>query len=245
MILEIKHLTKRFGDKVALHDLNLDISEGEIVGFLGHNGAGKTTTIKQIVTLLPIDEGSISVCGHDVATDALAAKRELAYVPDNPDLYEFMKAIDYLHFIGNVFGCDSETLDANIDDLALRFDIRDDLNTKLSDFSHGMKQKIALIGAFMHKPKLILLDEPFVGLDPKSSFEVKKLMREFCDAGASIFFSTHVLEVAEKLCDRLAIIRRGELVVFDDTDKVLGGHDLEEVFLELEAEGDADAVATH
>lgn len=244
MILEIKHLSKKFGDKVALHDLNLSINEGEIVGFLGHNGAGKTTTIKQIVTLLPIDEGTITVCGHDVKADALAAKRMLAYVPDNPDLYEFMKAIDYLHFVGDVFGCDAHELESNIESYARRLEIFDELNARISEFSHGMKQKIALIGAFIHKPKLILLDEPFVGLDPKSSFELKKMMRELCDEGSSIFFSTHVLEVAEKLCDRLAIIRKGELIRFDNTAAVLGGHDLEEVFLELE-EGESRAVETH
>lgn len=244
MLVEIEHLTKRFGDKVAVDDLSLSIEAGEVVGFLGHNGAGKTTTLKQMVTLLTIDEGRIVVDGHDVAKEPLAAKRAMAYIPDNPDMYDFMTALQYLRFIGDAYGVDPEVQKERIQQLAQRFEIADNLGSTIASLSHGMKQKIALISAFMHRPKLILLDEPFVGLDPKASRTLKELMRESCDAGSSIFFSTHVLEVAEKLCDRLAIIRKGKLIKFGDTHEVIGAESLEEVFFELESEtGDAHVVA--
>ena len=216
-MLTISHLTKTFGGKTAVDDLSLHIAPGEICGFIGHNGAGKTTTIKACCGILTPDSGSIEIAGTSVAQDPIACKKSLAYIPDNPDLYEFLSGIQYLNF-------------------AALFDLTDDLAQPVSGYSHGMKQKLAIISAFLHEPKLIIMDEPFVGLDPTASHLLKELMHEHCQRGGAIFFSTHVLEVAEKLCDRVAIIRRGRLIASGTMDEVKGDQSLEAVFLELEAE---------
>ena len=235
-MLNIEHLTKRYGDKKAVDDLSLHIRPGEIFGFIGHNGAGKTTTLKSAVGILQFDEGSISVCGVSVKDDPLTCKRSLAYIPDNPDLYDFMSGIQFLNFIGDIFAVPADVRQARIRDYAARFELTDDLAQPISAYSHGMKQKLAVISALMHEPKLILMDEPFVGLDPKASHLLKEMMHEVCAEGGAIFFSTHVLEVAEKLCDKVAIIRRGALVRSGTMEEVKGDESLESVFLELEAE---------
>jgi ABC-2 type transport system ATP-binding protein len=235
-MLNISHLTKRYGDKVAVNDLSLYIAPGEIYGFIGHNGAGKTTTLKTAVGILQFDAGTIRIDGRDLKTDPLGCKARLAYIPDNPDLYEFMTGIQYLNFIADVFGVSPGDRAARIGELAERLELRDDLAQRVSEYSHGMKQKLAVIAAWLHEPRLILMDEPFVGLDPKASHLLKQMMREHCDRGGSIFFSTHVLEVAEKLCDKVAIIKQGRLVMAGTMEDVKGDDSLEEVFLELEAE---------
>ena len=235
-MLNISHLTKRYGDKLAVDDLSLRIAPGEIYGFIGHNGAGKTTTLKAAVGILRFDAGSIRIDGTDIQTDPLACKAKLAYIPDNPDLYEYMSGIRYLNFIGDIFGVEAQVRQARIHDLAERLELTDDLAQPISAYSHGMKQKLALISAWLHSPRLILMDEPFVGLDPKASHLLKQMMREHCDRGGAIFFSTHVLEVAEKLCDRVAIIQRGRLIRSGTMEEVKGDDSLEEVFLELEGE---------
>ena len=226
-MLRIEHLTKTFGDKVAVDDLSLHIAPGEIYGFIGHNGAGKTTTLRSVVGIQSFDSGEIT---------PLACKRQIAYIPDNPDLYEFMSGIKYLNFIADIFGVPSDVRSARIADYAARFELTADLAQPISAYSHGMKQKLAIISAWLHEPKLILMDEPFVGLDPKASFLLKGMMREHCDKGGAIFFSTHVLEVAEKLCDKVAIIKQGRLIRSGTMEEVKGDESLEEVFLELEAE---------
>ena len=235
-MLSIQNLTKRFGDKCAVDNLSLSLAEGEICAFIGHNGAGKTTTLKSIVGLLSIDEGEIFVGGHSVKENAIECKRLLAYIPDNPDLYEFLSGIQYLNFVADVFGVSPEKRSERIGTLGERFELSESLPKPISSYSHGMKQKLAIIAAFLHEPRLILMDEPFVGLDPKASFLLKEMMREHCAGGGTIFFSTHVLEVAEKLCDRVAIIQDGKLVVVGDMESVKGDASLEELFLRLEGE---------
>ena len=233
-MLRIEHLTKKYGEKVAVDDLSLHIAPGEIYGFIGHNGAGKTTTLKSAVGILDFDEGEIFIDGISIRENPLEAKRRLAYIPDNPDLYDFMSGIKYLNFIGDVFGVEPAVRKERIHDLAERFKLTADLAQPIASYSHGMKQKLALISAFMHEPRLILMDEPFVGLDPTASHLLKQMMRELCDRGGAIFFSTHVLEVAEKLCDKVAIIKNGRLIRSGTMEEVKGDDSLEEVFLELE-----------
>lgn len=235
-MLNIEHLTKTYGDKVAVDDLSLHIMAGEIFGFIGHNGAGKSTTIKSAVGILKFDRGAITINGRSLLDDPLGCKRELAYIPDNPDLYEFMSGIKYLNFIADVFGIPADVRQERIRRYGDLFDLTKDLAKPISAYSHGMKQKLAVVSAWLHDPKLIVMDEPFVGLDPKASHLLKEMMREHCDNGGAIFFSTHVLEVAEKLCDKVAIIKQGKLIRVGTMDEVKGDDSLEEVFLELEAE---------
>lgn len=233
-MLNIQHFTKTYGEKKAVDDLSLHIAPGEIYGFIGHNGAGKTTTLKAAVGILQFDAGEITIGGHAIQTEPLACKQLLAYIPDNPDLYDFMSGIQYLNFIADIFGIPAAERWARIEPYADAFELTGDLGQPISAYSHGMKQKLAIIAAWIHDPKLILMDEPFVGLDPLAAHQLKTLMRRFCDGGGAIFFSTHVLEVAEKLCDRVAIIRAGRLVRAGSMDEVRGDDSLEEVFLELE-----------
>ncbi|MBQ0070867.1 MAG: ABC transporter ATP-binding protein [Spirochaetales bacterium] len=233
-MLRIEHLTKTFGEKKAVDDLSLHIQKGEIYGFIGHNGAGKTTTLKSIMGILQFDSGEIYVDDTSVRTNVLECKKMIAYIPDNPDLYDYMTGIQYLNFIGDIFGINASARTERINRYAELFEIKKDLAEPLSTYSHGMKQKLAIISAWMHEPKLIIMDEPFVGLDPKASHTLKGMMREFCDNGGAIFFSTHVLEVAEKLCDKVAIIKSGRLIKAGTMDEVKGDESLESVFLELE-----------
>ncbi len=235
-MLTIEHLTKTFGEKVAVDDLSLHIAPGEICGFIGHNGAGKTTTLRSVVGIQQFDAGEIRVGGVSVREDPLACKRILAYIPDNPDLYDFMTGIKYLNFIADIFGVPADVRQQRIHDYAARFSLTADLAQPIAAYSHGMKQKLAIIAAWLHQPKLIVMDEPFVGLDPTASHLLKEMMREVCAQGGAIFFSTHVLEVAEKLCDRVAIIKQGKLIRIGSMEEVKGDSSLEEVFLELEAE---------
>ena len=235
-MLTIQHLTKRYGEKKAVDDLSLHIAPGEIYGFIGHNGAGKTTTLKSVVGILQFDEGEITIDGHSVKADPLTCKRELAYIPDNPDLYDFMTGIKYLNFVADIFGVGAAERQARIRRYADAFELTDDLAQPIAAYSHGMKQKLAIIAAWLHQPRLIIMDEPFVGLDPKASHLLKGMMREVCDNGGAIFFSTHVLEVAEKLCDKVAIIKGGKLIRSGTMEEVKGDNSLEEVFLELEGE---------
>ena len=235
-MLVINHLTKTFGDKLAVDDLSLHIAPGEICAFIGHNGAGKTTTIKACCGILQPDSGEIFIAGKSVANDPIACKKELAYIPDNPDLYEFLSGIQYLNFVADIFGVSQEDRQSRIHRYADLFDLTSDLAQPVSSYSHGMKQKLAIISAWLHQPRLILMDEPFVGLDPKAAHLLKGMMRELCDAGGAIFFSTHVLEVAEKLCDKVAIIKGGKLIRSGTMEDVKGDESLESVFLELEEE---------
>ena len=235
-MLNISHLTKTYGDKKAVDDLSLHIAPGEIYGFIGHNGAGKTTTIKSVVGILQFDEGEITIDGTSIKDDPIACKKKIAYIPDNPDLYEFMSGIKYLNFIADIFGVGAEERQERIKKYADMFELTEDLAQPISAYSHGMKQKLAIIAAWIHNPKLIIMDEPFVGLDPKASFLLKEMMRDVCAAGGAIFFSTHVLEVAEKLCDKVAIIKGGKLIRSGTMESVKGDDSLEEVFLELEGE---------
>ena len=235
-MLDIQHLTKTYGDKKAVDDLTLHIAPGEIYGFIGHNGAGKTTTLKSVVGILQFDGGEITVDGKSIKTDPLACKRVMAYIPDNPDLYDYMTGIKYLNFIADIFGVDAQTRQERIRRYADTFELTDDLAQPIAAYSHGMKQKLSIIAAWLHQPKVIIMDEPFVGLDPKAAHILKGMMREVCDNGGAIFFSTHVLEVAEKLCDKVAIIKGGKLIRSGTMDEVKGDDSLEEVFLELEAE---------
>ena len=235
-MLRIEHLTKTYGDKKAVDDLSLHILPGEIYGFIGHNGAGKTTTLKSVVGILQFDEGEILIDGKSIRTQPLACKREIAYIPDNPDLYEYMTGIKYLNFVADIFGVSAEDRQARIRDYADRFELTKDLAQPIAAYSHGMKQKLAIISAWLHQPRLILMDEPFVGLDPKASHLLKGMIREICQQGGAIFFSTHVLEVAEKLCDKVAIIKGGKLIRSGTMEEVKGDDSLEDVFLELEGE---------
>ena len=235
-MLKIEHLTKTFGEKKAVDDLSLHIAPGEIYGFIGHNGAGKTTTLKSVVGIQKFDEGEITVCGTSIKADPLTCKKQIAYIPDNPDLYEYMTGIKYLNFIADIFGIGSAERMERMHKYADIFELTADLAQPIASYSHGMKQKLAIISAWIHEPRLIIMDEPFVGLDPKAAHLLKGMMREVCDNGGAIFFSTHVLEVAEKLCYKVAIIKAGKLSRSGTMEEVKGDDSLEEVFLELEGE---------
>lgn len=233
-MLKIENLTKTYGEKKAVDDLTLHINPGEIYGFIGHNGAGKTTAIKSCCGILPFDQGEIFIKGMSVKENPLECKKVLAYIPDNPDLYEFMTGIQYLNFIADIFAVEADRRQTLIGKYADIFEITDDIAQPVGAYSHGMKQKLAIISALIHEPELIIMDEPFVGLDPKASHRLKEIMRNICREGGAIFFSTHVLEVAEKLCDKVAIIKKGKLIKEGTTEEVRGDVSLEEVFLELE-----------
>ena len=233
-MLEIQHLTKTYGDKKAVDDLSLTINAGEIYGFIGHNGAGKTTTLKSVVGILQFDSGDIKVNGISVKEDPVAVKRQIAYIPDNPDLYEFMSGIAYLNFIADIFDVKEPERSAKIKEYGDMFGLTSDFAQPISAYSHGMKQKLAVISALIHDPKLVIMDEPFVGLDPSAAHTLKGIMRALCDRGGAIFFSTHVLEVAEKLCDKVAIIKDGKLIMSGTMEEVQGNSSLETVFLQSE-----------
>lgn len=235
-MLKIENLTKIYGEKKAVDGLSLHIHQGEIYGFIGHNGAGKTTTIKSCCGILQFDSGNIFINGASIKEEPLKCKKEIAYIPDNPDLYEFMTGIQYLNFVADIFGVGASQRKEKIHKYSDAFELTADLAQPISAYSHGMKQKLAIISALIHEPKLIIMDEPFVGLDPKASHLLKEIMRELCDRGSSIFFSTHVLEVAEKLCDKVAIIKGGRLIRSGTMAEVKGDTSLEDVFLELEGE---------
>ena len=232
-ILTIEHFTKAYpGGKKAVDDLSLQVNPGDICGFIGHNGAGKTTTLRAVAGVLEFDEGEIAIDGHSVRSEPVPCKQVTAYLPDNPDLYEHLTGIQYLNFIADLFGVTAPDREARIRDYGGRLELTANLGDMISSYSHGMKQKLALISAFVHAPRLLVLDEPFVGLDPQAAFRLKEMMHELCEQGGAIFFSTHVLEVAEKLCNRIAIIRRGRLVACGPTEEIRGDSSLEEVFLE-------------
>ena len=235
-MLRITNLTKTYGDKVAVDNLSLHIAPGEIFGFIGHNGAGKTTTLKACCGILQFDRGEILVDGKSIQKDPIGCKQVMAYVPDNPDLYEFLTGIQYLNFVADIYGVSWADRTAQIEHYGQLLGMTDDLTLPISDCSHGMRQKVALMAALIHKPKLILMDEPFVGLDPVASHQLKQVMRQHCAEGGAIFFSTHVLEVAEKLCDKVAIIKGGKLITSGTMEDVKGQTSLEQVFLELEGE---------
>lgn len=233
-MLKIDNLTKKYGDKVAVNNLSLHIAPGEIYGFIGHNGAGKTTTLKSIAGILDYDSGEILIDGKSAKSEPLACKAVTAYIPDNPDIYDFMTGIQYLNFIADVFKVSDSERSSRISEYAKMFEIEDSLNDLIGTYSHGMKQKLVIISALIHSPKLIMMDEPFVGLDPKATHQLKQIMRNICDNGGAIFFSTHVLEVAEKLCDKVAVIKGGNLVASGTVDEVKGNSSLEDAFLEME-----------
>ena len=234
-MIEIKNLTKSYvKGKKAVDNISFDVLDGEIFAFIGHNGAGKTTTIKSIVGILDFDCGNILINGKSIKDDAINAKKEIAYVPDNPDLYENMKAMEYINFICDMYEISKEERCKNIQKYSKMFEIDDKLDDEISSFSHGMKQKIALIAALSHNPSVLIMDEPFVGLDPKAVFDMKEIMKKMCKEKKTIFFSTHVLEVAEKLCDRVAIIKDGKIVKIGKMKDIMGDESLEQVFLELE-----------
>lgn len=235
-MLKIEHLTKKFGNKVAVDDLSLTVEDGKICAFIGHNGAGKTTTLKAIAGIITYDNGKITINDVDIQSNPMKAKQQMAYLPDNPDLYEHLKGIEYLNFIADVFNLGADERKKNIEEYAKRLEIYNDLIDPISSYSHGMKQKLALVSALIHKPKLLLLDEPFVGLDPISSHQFKMILQELADAGVTIFYSTHVLDVAEKICSDVAIIKQGKLIVYDTMENVKGMSSLEDIFLELENE---------
>ena len=233
-MLKIDHLTKTYGEKKAVDDLSLHIQPGELYGFIGHNGAGKTTTLKSVVGILQFDSGEITIDGVSVKADPITCKKNIAYIPDNPDLYDFMTGMQYLNFVCDIFGVAADVRQERIQALAEGFELTADLVQPISSYSHGMKQKLAIISAWVHEPKLVVMDEPFVGLDPKAAHLMKGMMRQICDKGGAIFFSTHVLEVAERLCDKVAIIKGGRLVRSGTMEEVKGDTSLESVFLELE-----------
>lgn len=233
-MIEIKHVTKKYGDKKALDDVSIEIKDGEIFGFIGHNGAGKTTLIKAMVGIHEFDEGEILINGKSIAEKPVECKREMAYVPDDPILYEEMKAIDFINFVCDMYEIDEKTRKKNITKYAEMFEITNELGNEIKAFSHGMKQKVALIAALAHEPKVLVMDEPFVGLDPKAIFDMKEAMKEMTKDGRTIFFSTHILDVAEKLCSRVAIIKKGKLIRVGNMKEVKGDKSLEKVFLELE-----------
>lgn len=231
-MLEIKNFSKTYkGGKRAVDNLSLTVNAGDIYGFIGHNGAGKSTTIKAVAGVLDFEEGDIFIDGHSIKSEPIACKKELAYIPDNPELYEHLTGIQYLNFIGDVFAVDKQTRTQKIGEYAQKFEITAVLGDLISSYSHGMRQKLAIIGALIHSPKLLILDEPFVGLDPKASFEVKRIMQRLCAEGSAVFFSTHVLEVAEKLCNKIAIIKGGRLQISGNTEDIIGDESLESVFL--------------
>lgn len=232
-MLQIKNLTKKYGNKVAVNHLNLTVESGDIYGFIGHNGAGKTTTIKAVTGINNFDEGEILINGKSIQSQPIECKKMMAYIPDNPDLYEHLTGIQYLNFIADIYQVDSEKRFQLIDKYSTQFEIKQNLGDLISSYSHGMKQKLAIISALVHQPKLLILDEPFVGLDPKASLTLKNIMHELCLEGTAIFFSTHVLEVAEKLCNKVAIIKGGELLACGDMEEVKGNNSLENVFMEL------------
>ena len=235
-MLKIEHYTKKFGEKVAVNDLSLHIAPGEIYGFIGHNGAGKTTTLKACAGILQFDQGEIYIDGTSIKKDPIKCKQNMAYIPDNPDLYNFMSGIKYLNFVADMYGVPADVREQKIREYGDMFALTPDLAQPISAYSHGMKQKLALISALIHSPKLVIMDEPFVGLDPLASHRLKETMRKICDEGGAIFFSTHVLEVAEKLCDKIAIIKNGSLIASGTMEEVKGDSSLEDVFLELEDE---------
>ena len=232
-MLKIKNLTKKYGDKSAIDNLNLEVQDGEIFGFIGHNGAGKTTTIKCMVGILEFDNGNIYINGNSIKDEPLKCKKDIAYIPDNPDIYENLTGISYLNFVADIFEIDKKTREERINKYAEAFEIKNELQDLISSYSHGMKQKLVIISALIHTPKLLILDEPFVGLDPKASFTLKEIMKEMTKEGAAIFFSSHVLEVVEKLCDKIGIIKEGKLITYGTVEEVKGNESLEEVFLEL------------
>lgn len=232
-MLKIENLTKKYGDKSAIDNLNLEVQDGEIFGFIGHNGAGKTTTIKCMVGILEFDNGNIYINGNSIKGEPLKCKKDIAYIPDNPDIYENLTGISYLNFVADIFEIDKKTREERINKYAEAFEIKNELQDLISSYSHGMKQKLVIISALIHTPKLLILDEPFVGLDPKASFTLKEIMKEMTKEGAAIFFSSHVLEVVEKLCDKIGIIKEGKLITYGTVEEVKGNESLEEVFLEL------------
>ena len=233
-MLKIENYTKTYDNgKIAVHNLSLNVEKGDLFAFIGHNGAGKSTTIKSVVGILPFEEGDIYIGGLSIKDHPVECKKMIGYIPDNPDLYDSLTGIGYLNFIGDLFDVSTEKRKEIIEKYATMFELHNDLNNFISSYSHGMKQKLALISAFIHEPKLLVLDEPFVGLDPKATFLVKKVMKEFCENGGSIFFSTHILEVAQKLCNKIAIIKKGKLVTYGDMETVTKEASLEEVFMEL------------
>ena len=235
VILEIKHYSKSYkGDVKAVDDVSLSVQSGDIYGFIGHNGAGKSTTIRAVVGVLDFTEGEILIDGHSVKDEPMECKKVTAYIPDNPDLYENMTGIQYLNFIADVFNIDVKTREARIKKYADLFELTSALGDLISSYSHGMKQKVAIISALIHEPKLLVLDEPFVGLDPKATFKLKEIMHELCSKGTAVFFSTHVLDVAEKLCNKVAIIKQGRIVQTGTMEEITKGHSLEETFLEAE-----------
>ena len=234
-VLEIRHYSKSYGEgKNAADDVSISVMSGDIYGFIGHNGAGKSTTIRAVVGVLDFTEGDIFIDGHSVKDEPMACKRITAYIPDNPDLYENLTGIQYLNFVADVFGISAAEREECIRKYAETFEITDALGDLISSYSHGMKQKTAIISALIHKPKLLVLDEPFVGLDPKASFTLKEIMREMCRQGAAVFFSTHVLDVAEKLCNKVAIIKQGKIIAAGPMEELTEGHSLEETFLETD-----------
>lgn len=232
-MLKVENLTKYYGDKKAIDSINIEVKPGEIFGFIGHNGAGKTTTIKSIVGILEFEEGNVYIDGVDIKKYPIEVKKKIAYIPDNPDIYENLTGIEYLNFIADIFDISVSDRKEKILKYARLFEIEDNLSDLISSYSHGMKQKLVLISAFIHNPKLLVLDEPFVGLDPKAAFELKKLMKDISENGGSIFFSSHVLEVVEKLCDVVAIIKDGKILTCGTVEQIKGNESLEEVFLEL------------
>ena len=232
-MLKIEHLTKKYDNIKAVDDLSLRILPGEVYGFIGHNGAGKTTTLKSTAGILSFDEGSIFIDGDSMRDNPISCKKKMAYIPDNPDLYDYMSGMQYLNFIADIFEISASERKEKIEKYAEAFELSSHLGQLISAYSHGMKQKLAIISAWIHSPKLILMDEPFVGLDPKAAYILKEMMREHCNAGGAIFFSTHVLDVAEKLCDKVAIIKNGRLIKSGTMEEVKGDESLEEVFLEL------------
>ena len=234
-MIKIRNVTKLYGDKKALDKVSFDVESGEIFAFIGHNGAGKTTLIKSICGIIEFDEGKILIDGKSIKDDPLECKKQMAYIPDNPELYEDMKAISYINFVCDMYGVPSDIRQRNIERFAKMFGMEEELGNNINSFSHGMKQKIALISALAHEPKILIMDEPFVGLDPKAIFDMKSLMKEIVKDGGTIFFSTHILDVAEKLCDRVAIVKNGRIVKVGDMKEVRGDKSLEKVFLELEA----------
>lgn len=234
IMLKIKNLTKRYkGGKAAVSNLSLNIQAGDIYGFIGHNGAGKTTTIKAVVGIIDFDEGEIIIDGESIRNNPINCKKKIAYIPDNPDLYEHLTGIQYLNFVGDIFGVSAKDREEKIRKYANDFEITSVLGDLISSYSHGMKQKLAIISALIHEPKLLILDEPFVGLDPKAALILKNTMRELCEQGSAIFFSTHVLDVAEKLCNKIAIIKNGKLIVSGKTNELTKGQSLEDVFMEV------------
>ena len=233
-MLDISHLTRRFGEKVAVDDLSLHCAPGRITGFIGHNGAGKTTTLRAAAGILDFTEGRITIAGHDVRADPVAAKRVSAFLPDSPDLYEFMSGIDYLSFIADMYQLPAAQRRDEIERYATAYGLADELGNSVGSYSHGMKQKLSLVSAFMRRPRLLMLDEPFVGLDPIAGHQLKQHLRALCEGGGAVLFSTHILEVAQSLCDDIAIIKGGRLVVAGPTTEVVGSASLESVFLELQ-----------